>query len=432
MKSMVFFYLHNCYYEKIGNGTPIKLEDLPFDIPDSWTWIRLKNLGTIQTGKKDANFGSSIGRYCFFTCAKLPIKCNSYSFEGESILLAGNGDIGNISLYEGKFEAYQRTYIIQPLIEHLYTNWIYNHLLSNWVKYNKDKMFGSAIPYIRLGNVEEYYVALPPINEQRKIINKINTFEPLLKDYEKAESNLSLLETEFSDKLKKSILQYAIEGKLVKQDPNDEPASVLLERIKTEKERLIREGKIKRDKNESVIFQGDDKNYYENLSNNWSYCSLGFISKAIGDGIHGTPKFSESGEYYFVNGSNLLNGTISLKGTKKCNKIEYIKYKKPLDEATILLSINGTLGNLSFYRSEPIILGKSAAFISLIDREMLLWVSLFLKSSIAWKHFKSKLTGTTIKNIPLSAIRSLQISIPPLLEQCRIMQKYTKTIKLIE
>jgi type I restriction enzyme S subunit len=167
------------------------------------------------------------------------------------------------------------------------------------------------------------------------------------------------------------------------------------------------------------------------LPNNWTFCSLENISKAIGDGIHGTPQFSESGEYYFVNGSNLLNGTISTKNAKKCDKTEYLKYMKPIDEATILLSINGTLGNLSFYKLEPIVLGKSAAFISLIDREMLLWVSLFLKSSIAWRHFKSKLTGTTIKNIPLSAIRSLQISIPPLQEQSRIMKKYMKSIKLI-
>ena len=86
-----------------------------------------------------------------------------------------------------------------------------------------------------------------------------------MNDYENAESKLTILENEFPDKLKKSILQFAIEGKLVKQDPNDEPASILLERIKTEKEKLIKEGKIKRDKNESIIYQGDDKNYYEKI-----------------------------------------------------------------------------------------------------------------------------------------------------------------------
>ena len=99
-------------------------------------------------------------------------------------------------------------------------------------------------------------------------MERIEQIESLLQQYDKLEKQLTKLENEITDKLKKSILQYAIEGKLVKQDPNDEPASVLLERIKAEKEKLIKEGKIKRDKNESYIYQGDDKNYYEKLPNN--------------------------------------------------------------------------------------------------------------------------------------------------------------------
>ena len=117
---------------------------------------------------------------------------------------------------------------------------------------NKEKMSRMLIP-------------LPPLNEQNRIISKLISTEPLISKYNDIENRLSVLESEFPEKLKKSILQYAIEGKLVKQDPNDEPASVLLERIKAEKEKLIKEGKIKRDKNESYIYQGDDKNYYEKI-----------------------------------------------------------------------------------------------------------------------------------------------------------------------
>ena len=99
-------------------------------------------------------------------------------------------------------------------------------------------------------------------------MERIEQIESLLQQYDKIEKQITKLENEITDKLKKSILQYAIEGKLVKQDPNDEPASVLLERIKAEKEKLLKEGKIKRDKNESYIYQGDDKNYYEKNTNN--------------------------------------------------------------------------------------------------------------------------------------------------------------------
>ena len=132
-------------------------------------------------------------------------------------------------------------------------------------------------------------IPLPPLEEQQRIVDKINSIEPLLEKYDKVEKELSKLEKEFPEKLKKSILQYAIEGKLVKQDPNDEPASVLLERIKQEKERLINEGKIKRDKNESYIYQGDDKNYYEQLSGipqTWIYTNLGSLGTLTrGSGI---------------------------------------------------------------------------------------------------------------------------------------------------
>ena len=147
---------------------------------------------------------------------------------------------------------------------------------------------------ISMKTIEDFLIPLPPLEEQKRIVEKIEELEPYIKKYDSLEKQLTKLENEITDKLKKSILQYAIQGKLVKQDPNDEPASVLLERIKAEKEKLIKEGKIKRDKNESFIYQGDDKNYYENINgkvvnitdeipfdipDNWCWCRLGFLFK---------------------------------------------------------------------------------------------------------------------------------------------------------
>ena len=143
--------------------------------------------------------------------------------------------------------------------------YLYNIFQSNeFLSIFKAALFG-IIGGVSINTLKDFIIPLPPINEQQRIVDKINLCEPLLNDYENSESKLTILENEFPDKLKKSILQFAIEGKLVKQDPNDEPASILLERIKTEKEKLIKEGKIKRDKNESIIYQGDDKNYYEKI-----------------------------------------------------------------------------------------------------------------------------------------------------------------------
>ena len=145
-----------------------------------------------------------------------------------------------------------------------------------------------------VNTVKNHMIPLPPLNEQRKILDKYNTFNLFLTEYNEYEIKNTELETNFPKLLKKSLLQYAIQGKLVPQDPNDEPASVLLERIRAEKEQLIKEGKIKRDKNDSYIYRGSDNSYYEKFADgkevcideeiafeipeNWCWCRLGSIS----------------------------------------------------------------------------------------------------------------------------------------------------------
>jgi len=105
--------------------------------------------------------------------------------------------------------------------------------------------------------------------------------------------------------LRQKILDLAIRGKLVPQDPDDEPASVLLDRVCAEKERLIKEGKIKRSKGDSKIYRGDDKSQYGQLPQEWVLCRFTDIASQIGDGLHGTPMYDSNGEYYFINGNNL-------------------------------------------------------------------------------------------------------------------------------
>lgn len=154
--------------------SPITDDEKPFPIPDSWAWVRLGEILKITTGNKDANYGTPNGKFAFFTCAKDPIKCDGYSFEGESIILAGNGDLSNISYYTGRFEAYQRTYVLQPFgCNIVFLPYLLNHLRWNWVNFNADKTYGSAIPYIRLGNLQQYPVVLPPLAEQKAIVERV-------------------------------------------------------------------------------------------------------------------------------------------------------------------------------------------------------------------------------------------------------------------
>ena len=162
--------------------TPINEDEKPFEIPESWEWVRLNVLLQIFTGKKDANFGDEKGEYDFFTCSNTPLKSNSYSYDGEYLIMPGNGaNIGNVIHYTGKFEAYQRTYLLQSYCT-INLDYLKYHLSCNWKEYNQDKLYGSAIPYIKLGNLTSYMVALPPLAEQKRIVAKI---EEVFKEIDK-------------------------------------------------------------------------------------------------------------------------------------------------------------------------------------------------------------------------------------------------------
>jgi len=154
---------------------------------------------------------------------------------------------------------------------------------------------------------------------------------------------------------------------------------------------------------------------------NWKKYRLGEIATRIGDGLHGTPKYDENGEYYFINGSNLIDGKIVINAnTKKISEHEFLKHKKELSEKTILLGINGTIGNIALYQNEKCILGKSAAYINVRNE----FDKNFIRYILANKHFqdfiKTNATGTTIKNVGLALLRDYEFFVPDLPTQTRI------------
>ncbi len=231
------------------------------------------------------------------------------------------------------------------------------------------------------------------------------------------------------EQLKASILRYAMEGKLVKQDPNDEPASELVKKIENEKNQLVEEGKIKKGRKTGAIAE-NEKPF--DIPNSWSWIRLNAIANDIGDGLHGTPKYTSNGEYSFINGSNLKSGSISLVNAKHIDKAEYEKIKINLDEKSILISLNGTLGNLAKYNNEKVALGKSAGYVVLTNNLVFNYIYVFLESPVFKSFYTQNYTGTTIKNIPLKALRNCPIPLPPIEEQKRIVAKIEKLMPLVD
>ena len=161
----------------------------------------------------------------------------------------------------------------------------------------------------------------------------------------------------------------------------------------------------------------------------WKKTTLEKCTDILGDGLHGTPKYTEGGEYAFINGNNLVNGEILIKkDTKRVDYSQYKKYKKPLTNRTLLVSINGTLGNVGMYNSEKIILGKSACYFNVkefVDKDFIYYV---VSSPIFRQYLEHSATGTTIKNISLKQMREYDFLLPPIEEQKQI----SSVLKMID
>ncbi len=229
--------------------------------------------------------------------------------------------------------------------------------------------------------------------------------------------------------LKNSILQLAIAGKLVEQRAEEGTAEELFAQIQAEKQRLVAEGKLKKQKPLPEITE-EEKPF--DIPESWKWVRLGEVVTVLGDGIHGTPQYSTDGNYYFINGNNLSSGKIALKpNTKKVDETEYDKYKVEMNEQTILVSINGTIGNYAFYNQEPIILGKSACYFSLIaiDKQ---YICKCITSPYFFSFVNEQSTKTTISNVSLKSMRMLPIPLPPLAEQKRIVAKIEQLLPYID
>ena len=168
------------------------------------------------------------------------------------------------------------------------------------------------------------------------------------------------------------------------------------------------------------------------VPSSWVWTTLSEITSIIGDGLHGTPQYDIFGNYFFINGNNLINRTIVIKEeTKKVSDDEYVKYRKPLNERTILVSINGTIGNVGTYNGEKIILGKSACYFNLLPDISKSYICNIIESDYFRKYAFKSATGSTIKNVPLKAINDFYIPLPPLQEQRRIVESIEHRLSFV-
>ena len=282
-ESIIFRGDDNSHYEKFADGTVKCIDDeIPFEIPQNWCWVRLGHIFSHCTGKALNGINKKGNLYSYITTSNLywdRFELSSlkemYFTEEElekctakkgDLLVCEGGDIGRSAIWNYDYDIRIQNHIhklrsYQPIC----TRFFY-YVLYLYKGMGKIGGKGIGIQGLSSGALHNILLPLPSHKEQNNIVSKIEQILPIADKYEKSQEALDRLNAEIFDKLKKSVLLEAIQGKLVPQDPNDEPASVLLERIKEKKAKLFKEGKLKKkDLVDSVIFKGDDNKYYEQI-----------------------------------------------------------------------------------------------------------------------------------------------------------------------
>ena len=441
-------------YEKIGKNEPVCIADeVPFEIPESWEWVRLGSVCQLIDGKKLQNktYNNLDARYMRGKAEAKVLETGKFVTKGMYLILVDGENSGEVFIapedgYMGS------TFKILWISTQLYAQYmlkfieLYKEPLRNSKK-------GAAIPHLNKEIFFNLLLPIPSLQEQTRIVDKIVTLTPSVEQYDLLSIKSDELNRKFPDFLKKSILQYAVQGKLVPQDPTDEPASVLLDHIRAEKEQLIKSGKIKRDKHESVILRRDNS-YYERVDG-IERCIDDEIPFEIPDSWE-VVRLQNIGEYRKGPfGSSLTKsmfvpkGKSSIKVYEQKNAIQkdctlgtyYIPieyYNEKMKGFTVLsndiiVSCAGTIG-------ETYILPSSAE-IGIINQALM---RMRITSQINVDYFliyfdyviketaRESSKGSAIKNIPpFDIFKKIILPLPPLKEQKRIVQEVQTIQSLI-
>ena len=297
-----------------------------------------------------------------------------------------------------------------------------------WIQL-KDGTIATAQPNCNGKTLGKMILPLPPLSEQNRIVSRIEELLAAIDKFEQSKIELDKLESELQPQLKKSILQYAIQGKLVAQNPKDEPASELLKRINEEKEQLIKDGKIKREKNTSIIFKGDDNKYYEKLGgktteiteeipyelpNNWVFVRLANLCW-LDDG------YKASGEKLPYMDAKYHRGK---------SEITYLTQGKVVEPPCKAILVDGENSGEIFNITEKGYLGSTFKILQISKCISEEWLHILLNTYRDL--FKNSKVGAAIPHLNKNIFRNLIVGIPPIEEQQRITDKIEKLMKGIE
>ena len=460
--SVIFKGADNTPYEKTGNEVRSLADEVPFDIPDSWEWVRVRNCTELFNGRafKPSDWtvmGLPIVRIQNLNDEKAPFNYYDKPVDedvhlyGGELLFAWSGTPGTsfgAHIWRNQ-EAVLNQHIFKLLFDETalfkpYYMYALNQRVGSLIK----AAHGSAgLQHVTRGVFESTLIPLPPFAEQIRIVEKLNVLFPIVENYSRANDNLNSLQSAFPEALKKSILQEAVQGKLVPQDPSDEPAEALLEHIRAEKQRLIKEGKIKKDKHESVIFRRDNSHYEKRgseelcideeipfeIPDNWAWARLSSF------GV-----FS-SGKTPSMSNPQFWNGDVSWVTSKDMKHPVIMDSEMHITEqaaATMQLYPAGTLLLVArsgiLKRLLPLCtlgvdstINQDIKAFSLYDIELSEWLFYGIKAFEPYILKELVKSVTTVESLKFDEFAAMLIPVPPLSEQRRIIAAIRAAMKLL-
>ena len=457
---------YNTPYEKIGDEVRSLADEVPFDIPDSWEWVRLGNIGDWGAGATPSRtnpeyYGGNIpwlktGDLTDSYIDAIPETITELALEKTSVRLNPAGSvliamygatIGKLGILSIAATTNQACCACFPL-GGLDNKYLFYFLMAQKPLFIKQGE-GGAQPNISKEKIVSTLMPVPPLEEQRRIVVMLGQIFPIIDAYSKCKTELDLCNATFPERLKKSILQEAVQGKLVPQDPSDEPAEALLERIRTEKQRLIKEGKIKKDKHESVIFRRDNSHYEKldgvercidneitfDIPDSWGWARLGNLTEMITSGSRDWAKYYSTEGNLFLRMGNLSRNSFDL----RLNEIQRVRLPETVEgtrtavqAGDLLFSITGEVGMLGLVPSgfETAYTNQHTAVIRFLPQMRNKFLPYFFLTDYAKTCYKSNQHG--IKNsFRLNSISDILVPIPPLYEQRRIVNQIEITTRMI-
>lgn len=434
---------------------PVYDNDIPFDIPKGWEWVKLGTITTVLGGKRipagrklsvvntghiyirvsDMKDGTVSKDNLQYVPEDIFPTISRYIINKEDVYITVAGTIGKIGRIPSDLDGANLTENADRLVfSHIDQEWLIKCLQSNVVQTQiTDVTTKVGQPKLAILRIQNLLIPLPPLAEQKRIVAKIEELLPKIEEYGKAQEALDKLNEELPERLKKSILQEAIEGRLVPQDPNDEPASALLDKIRKEKVKLVKDGKLKKKDLEETPISEDEIPF--KIPDSWEWCRFGDIVKTF------TGKTPERGnadywgdeDYPWVSISDMKQGEtitftkerISSKAAEKCfsNQIS--------PKGSLIMSFKLTVGRTSFlgidaFHNEAIITIRTMCDPNNYLRN---YFSHILPIITTWGDSKDAIKGKTLNS---KSIYNLLVPLPPYNEQKRIVAKIEQLMKEIE